>query len=313
MNLFKEMAKFIGWLSGSLAGLGAVLYAFGYLLTRAHLNLLGVSLNYGSEQYMQEGAKFIIVFADLVGRIFLPLLISLGALAVATGLPIGIALLACRYPPVKRRMEKLRAKASGSWARIQAQRPWLWRVLVFSGLLLLLFLALERDLNLFSTPLSLSDLLYRQHELQSTETGDRALLRSWILAGSQESLDNYFFGLVLAFLKVVLLLLAAVPVALAWRLRTLLLMPFAIVFMIYLILLPMNYGVLMRPAKFARVTLATSSELLGGKTAELYLLDRNEREFVLWDPARSRVLWIPTGEIKGAEIRQMEFLFPGRK
>ena len=314
MNLFKEMAKFVGWLSGSLAGLGAILYAFGYLITRAHLHLLGISLDYRNEHYMQEGAKFFLVFADLIGRIFLPLLISLGVIAVFAGLPIMIVFFVCRFSSARARVEELSARAAAKWANILAKWPWSWRVLIFSGLLLLLFFAIEMDLNLFSAPLSISDLLYQhQDNLQEPGAGEKALLRSWILAGNLKSLDNYFFGLVLAELKVVVLLLIALRVAWPWRFRSLMLAPFAVVFMMYLILLPMNYGVLMRPAKFARISLITTGEGLVNKNSDLFLLDRNDKEFVLWDSTEKRALWIPTGGIKAAELKQMEFLFKDRK
>lgn len=45
MNILKAVAKFIGWLSGSLAGIGAILTVFGYLITIANLRLLGLDVS----------------------------------------------------------------------------------------------------------------------------------------------------------------------------------------------------------------------------------------------------------------------------
>ena len=56
MNLIKEAAKFIGWLTGMLAGIVAILYAFGYLVVQTQLHLLGVDalLPSGREYYLRR-------------------------------------------------------------------------------------------------------------------------------------------------------------------------------------------------------------------------------------------------------------------
>ena len=63
MNPFKELAILIGGLTGLLAGIGAILYTFGYLVTRAQLNLLGLS---GLFEYPNE--HFICAIGRVPGR-----------------------------------------------------------------------------------------------------------------------------------------------------------------------------------------------------------------------------------------------------
>ena len=68
---------FIVWLGGALAGITAILYATGYLITRAHLSLLGLYgvVDFGNDYIVQEGAKFFLVTGYSFGRtVALPLL-----------------------------------------------------------------------------------------------------------------------------------------------------------------------------------------------------------------------------------------------
>ena len=78
MELSKGIALFVGWLSGALAGIGAILYACGYLLSTAQLHLLGLSglVNYGQERYVEEGGRFLVDVLGLLGEILLNLLIG---------------------------------------------------------------------------------------------------------------------------------------------------------------------------------------------------------------------------------------------
>jgi hypothetical protein len=91
MGLLKRTTVFIGWLSGSVAGLGALLYAAGYLVTRAHLHLLGLDrlLVPGNERFTEEGANFFLV----TGQILIQDWLTLVALAVALAL-VGLVVYA---------------------------------------------------------------------------------------------------------------------------------------------------------------------------------------------------------------------------
>lgn len=70
MNLLKEAAKFIGWLAGSIAGISAILGAFGFIIHRSQMHLLGLDafMEFDTEFYVQEGAKFMPIFVILQSR-----------------------------------------------------------------------------------------------------------------------------------------------------------------------------------------------------------------------------------------------------
>lgn len=300
MNILKEITAFIGWLSGSLAGIAAILYACGYLITRAHLHLLGVGafLAYSREQYMQEGAKFFVDMANLAGRVSLPLLI------VAILLTAVYAILRLT------RLRTLLDRGKEWLIRMKETRPWLWHGILFAILLALLIYLAENELNGFGAPLAVSDLLFTTNtDPTAAETGEMAHIRSWLITGDWASLDDLFFTLSLSVMKAGVIFLLAWRVTAIWRLRLFLVSPFAVTFMLYLLLLPMVYGILKRPARFARITVDSDNRMLAGKGSELYLLDRNEHEFVLWDSTGRRVVWLPRGEVKSAEIGRSRFIF----
>lgn len=315
MSIFKELAAFIGWLSGSLAGIGAILYACGYLITRAHLHMLGIDAlyEYSNEHYMQEGAKFFVVMADLAGRISLPLLVTLGAGVILIALVASMIFAVWYFVRGRKGVQDTR----DAWTRGRAgitgfyeERLWLWRGLLFSVALILLLYIAETDLPSFSIPLSVSDLLFRSgDDASATAGGTEAQVLSWLVSGDTESLKNSFIGAILSVMKAGILLLLAWRASSPWRFRALVVSPFVIVFMVFLILLPMVYGVLMRPARFARVSIESESRMLADRPAGLFLLNKTDNEFVLWDSARRQVLWIPAEEVKGARVEHVQFLF----
>jgi hypothetical protein len=108
VNLLKGIAAFSGWLTGALAGVGAILYALGYLVTRAHLNFLGVSGLFDQSNFffIQEGAMFLLDVAVIIARTLLPILVVLGIIAaVLVVAGYGIArILASRAPSLAERM-----------------------------------------------------------------------------------------------------------------------------------------------------------------------------------------------------------------
>ncbi|NVK41741.1 MAG: hypothetical protein HWE39_10915 [Oceanospirillaceae bacterium] len=60
--MLKQFSAFLAWLSGSLAGIGAVLYALGFIATYAADQLLGISFAFSSRDpvfYMGRGASLI--------------------------------------------------------------------------------------------------------------------------------------------------------------------------------------------------------------------------------------------------------------
>src|SRR5262245_22930436 len=55
------VVAFVGWLASSLGAIGAIFYASGFLISAAHLRLLGLGqiVTYSHEHYVQQGGEFI--------------------------------------------------------------------------------------------------------------------------------------------------------------------------------------------------------------------------------------------------------------
>lgn len=305
MNIFRGITVFIGWMTGSLAGIGAILYVFGYLITIAQLHLLGLDaqfFGYGNPYYVQEGGKFLISVGQYLGDIILNLLIAV----VIFTFPILIILMILLFFK-REKLREYRTRWKNNLNKINEKWPLLWRGLAFTLLLFLLFY-LSADPQSFNDPLEISNLLFTSESYQSTsDTADK--IRSLLIKGETESLKGYFLDCLLFELKAGILLFLAWVVTSPWRLRLLAISPFVIIFMLYTIFLPMLYGVLNYQMKFPVINLSSDNEILLNRSGNLYLINKSDGEFILWDCSQKEVLWIPQSEINAAEIKQTEFLF----
>ena len=297
MELSKGIALFVGWLSGALAGIGAILYACGYLLSTAQLHLLGLSglVNYGQERYVEEGGRFLVDVLGLLGEILLNLLISAGFVTLLVLAPLGYFM--------RHRLGAARARWHARLAQMRQSGP--ARALVFAALLVLLLVGSE-DPQSLNAPLQISNLLFVQ---QQPAAGSLSAL---LLNGDSVRLKAIFANSLLMLLKAAVLLLLAWRVAAPWRWRLLLSAPFVLIVLLYTVLLPMLYGVLQRQIRLPVISLDTTMTWPGSGAEKLFLLNRTERDFVLWDAHARRVLWLPVGAVRSAQIRQVETLFAGR-
>lgn len=309
MSLFKGIALFIGWVTSSLAGIAAILYACGYLITQAQLRSLGLSgiLERSPDYYLQEGANF---FIGLVTRLtqIIPWLFWAGCIFVVLlilGLPVGIYMFkGKRRERMATLSEKIRYRITDALKR----RPWLWRNAAYLLCLCILIFHLTRYLSDFTPALNVSNLLYGGPTKPGSSQASVDLAR-WILANDSGKLEGHFCVLLWGTLQ------TGVVLALAWyvirpaRLKIWLIAPFVVIFLIYVLFLPLAYGTLLRPTRFPVVALTSESPRLARVKGSLFLLHRTDSAFVLWDEQARRVLWIPSDQILTAEVRGVRPLF----
>lgn len=310
VSLLKGIAAFSGWLTGALAGVGAILYALGYLITRAHLNFLGVSGLFEQNNFffIQEGAMFLLDSAVIIAQTLLRILVVLGIIGMALGVcGYGIARL------VTRRAPRLTDRTS-RWKEAMSR----WREhlllcqLLYAALLLLFFLHSDKYLDEFNRPLQISNVLYGQSGTQSADDARdprTTELRKWLLEGNETQAHAYFFNLLFGEVLAGLLLMTAWQITDGWRWRPLWVSWFVISFIIYTASLPMMYGVLWVSTKYPVVTLGSTDEALTRGLGTLFLLSKTDTEFVVWDAKGKRLLWIPKSEIKWADVRRVGNLF----
>lgn len=303
MNLLKSVTLAIGWLSGSLAGLGAILYAFGYLITRAQLNLLGIEglLAYSTDHFIQEGAKFVIVVAELIIRVLL-------VLALIVFLVRGSVYLLLRARAGARlvRLRSAFASANVNLKALHQHVPWPLEVSCY-GLLLcvLLFLHFFYYGQEFAAPLDVSNVLY----LAVTSSTPMDSITKSVLVADSEQLQAYFRKLVGGEVYVALLFFVAWRLTSRLKLHRWLITPFLATLILYTLYLPMAYGVLVRPTRYNLITLHFVADTPVTKSGSFFLLNKSDQEFIVWDAALKRVLWIPKGAVAHAEIMHVEGLF----
>jgi hypothetical protein len=307
VNVLRGITVTLGWLSGSLAGIGAVVYACGYLITRAQLHLFGVSgfFPLSADHFMQEGGKFLVVLAQQAIETLLALA-AFGLVAAGFFLAVWLALTRWR-PSLPLDVAGMRERAMAAAGRAHRRLPWSPAFSAYLVLLALLVWLLEAYRLRFAAPLEVSNIL---HLTPPPPPGDSTEQRitAWLLAGDWRQLRAYFTDLLDAATRAVLLLLTAWYVTTPLARRRLFMAPFVVAVALYSLYLPMAYGVLMRPTSYNIVALHFRAQA-AGPPARFFLLSSTDHEFVVWDANVRTVLWVPKAEVSRAEVHRVQGLF----
>ena len=297
-SLVARIRAFVVWIGGSLASITAIFYATGYLITRAHLSMLGLygMLAFDNDYIIQEGAKFFLVVGyATVSEVALPLLALLGLAVIAAKVFQQLA----------------GSRVQRGWARLCERLPgfgaqgWM-RLLAYSALFIAFLYHAETFLPKFQAPLCIGNLLYADSGSAPCpgammRRGADAL-KAALLKRDEVLLNNAFqeleFGLALAGALAYLTWRTTLP----WRWRSWYAAPSLIATALYLVLLPMDYAVLQRPIIYPRIELTFDPKLALSIPGPLFLLNESAHEFVVWDATIRKLFWIPAGSVNRAEV-----------
>jgi len=265
----------IAWLSGAVAGLGAIFYAFGFLATLSYVRMLGVnlrSLRYDYTFFVQLGANFFVsLIVETAGLLFLALALVLAALFTFRGCAWFCQKLAITSP-------------FGRFTRYCPD----WRGIAYAGLVILLAVQLPTQLS-YPESMYISGILQSTAEESSQATSAAcSSIHNSILSGNERSLRNCFAGQAprAVWIAVLLPLAWFVSRDRSWAvLRT---APFAIVFATSLLFLAWQYGTLAMPIKFREASISDETT-----PAKFYLLNEIENGYVFWDCSQQRTRWLP--------------------
>lgn len=298
MGFVKRFGLFVGWLSGSAAGLAALLYALGFLVTLGNLNLLGINfflIGFEPVFYISRGANFILYLAFELGHF----------LIVLAPLVVIIPVLKWGFTAFYHRLSM---GSPGTGRLIGRYRP-----LVGYGLLLgYLYLVLTRYLSRFSAITSVSGLLLAPAEGFQRFPPD--LLLPWcdpLLAQAQ------FRILFLVALGTLVVTLLAFKTTHDWRWhswRPLLLTPFVVMALIFGLLVPVAYGSLLVGGQLAFVSIRFRE----GNTLNAWFVSKAPEEVVVWDNTQESILWIPKESLfdlrlgKAGPLRELSPLLRSR-
>lgn len=307
-GLVAGVKGFLVWLGGSLASITAIFYATGYLITRAHLSMLGLHgvLDFDNHDIVQEGGKFFLVVGySTMSEAALPLLAVFGPVVIAA--MVLRRLLGNRG---HRWRERLRHRLPGFGAQ-----GWM-RLLAFVFLFLAFLWHAETFLLKFQQPLCIGNLLYAQSGSApcpaSMMHGGADELKKALLGRDDRVLNNAFEELVFGFVLAVALAYLTWRTTLPWRWRGWYAAPSLVAAALYLILLPMDYGVLQKPVTYPRIRLTPDGNATFPMPGPLFLLNQTTRDFVVWDASVRKLFWIPADTVKRAELDGTYDLFDAR-
>lgn len=297
-GLVARIRAFVVWLGGSLASITAIFYATGYLITRAHLSMLGLYgvLDVDNDYIIQEGGKFFLVVGyATVSNVALPLLAVLG--------PVVIAAMVLRLLAGSRVQQW--------WGHVRARLPgfgaqgWM-RLLAFVSLSAAFLWHSEAFLRKFQDPLCIGNLLYadsgRAPCPASMMRGGAGELKTALLRRDEALLNNAFQELVFGLALSATLAYLTWRITLPWRWRAWYVAPSFFATVLYLTLLSMDYGVLQRPINYPRIALRFDEKQAFPMTGPLFLLNQTGNDFVVWDASIRTLFWIPAGSVKRAEV-----------
>lgn len=309
-NVVTGTRAFIVGPGGALAGITAILYTCGYLVTRAHLSLLGLYglIDFSNDYILQEGAKFFLVTAYSVGRDTV-----LPALTVLTPLVIAVILL----------WLLLRARAQRGWEAMRKRVPgfdaprWL-RALAFGVLFILFLQHSDVYLDKFEHPLCFANLLYADAgTTQCTSSNGASVqgadeLQAALLGSNKARLNNAFQELVVGLAGSATIAYLTWRVTLPWRWHAWCIAPSFFATALYLILLPMDYGVLQRSINYPRIALTLDEKAELAVTGPVFLLNKSSSDFVVWGAWSRKLFWVPASSVRRAEVDGAYDLFDSR-
>lgn len=270
MNPFAKLGAFVGWLSGSIAGVTAILYGFGFVATQIHQRLLGIGWAFVTRDtlwYLGVGGQVVAWSGLLIATALLPLFLA-GEAVRAFG--------------------RTAADWQDGWkGRLGRVARWIDRHVLWFLALLLMVLA-GNMMARFEGALDETDLLYRSAKELCSAQGVLSDLLSQD-AGQRSQRAN------------AIILYAALAIGIGWYAAPRLLsgtappIPALVSIAVGLQALgsiPAAYGIFMMGTRFHEVQIDDAGD--GGYR----LLARAEDGVWLWEPTSQRVHWIANSEFQ---------------
>ena len=311
-----SLKGFVAWVGGAVAGLSVLFYAAGYLAYRAHTNMLGLTgvIDFPHEQLLYEGAKFFLT----VGAYLLNGLFVIG-IALLVALIVGTLL---RQMGWLDRIVRNTSQGLRAWRdRLRARHP---RLLDTCTLLLLAILFVIHS-DRFYYPLQdvyprIERLVYQAPApaaacpaVAATDDGAMRAVTLWLQQGEKcrPVLLAEFRRLLAGYL---LLLLVVGYFAFSrplkkrstiYRVAIATLTAYAV---LYTVLLPMAFGVLVRSPIYPVITLKAKATPPEG-AARLMLLNKRDDALLVWDAVGRKAAWLPTDDTMEIYVHGQANLF----
>ncbi|MFC3551591.1 hypothetical protein ACFOLC_11285 [Lysobacter cavernae] len=303
ISIASGIKGFVLWIGGSLAGMTAILYVCGYLITTAHIYALGLYglVDFSKDYFLLEGAKFFLSIVIGIAQVAVsPLVILVTAAAIPFAL---IAVLTRRklLQHGQRLRDMYEAHATTTWAIVA-------RLSLYCVLLVASAMIAFDSLRAISFHLQISGLLYSNPGTLHCQA-DLIALREAFLCGRFDVLRSVFNAQLWSAVQLVVMCCIGWHVVSRWHWRAWLIGPLLFVTALLVLMLPMEFGALLKPSRYPVVRIETKDARAPPIATGQFLIDRNERGLTVWDPPTRRVLWIPSDDVARMETVGIRELF----
>lgn len=303
IGIVSGLKGFMVWIGGSLAGMTAILYVCGYLISTAHIYTLGLYglVDFSKDYFLLEGSKFVLAIVISLAQTVISPMAILAATVLA---PVALAMILARKP-LARTWKRLQAShashADSSWAVAAG-------FLVYCALLITGAMIAFESLRAISFHLQIADLLYSTVNPDECRSG-LIQVRDAFLCGRFADLRSAFNTQLWSVLQLIALSCIAWYVVARWRWRAWLIGPLAFVTVLLTLMLPMEFGALLKPTRYPVVRIHPVEPVPGSPVRDRFLIDRSDRGFTVWDPSTRRITWIPAGDVARMETIAVRELF----
>ena len=290
------------WIGGSLAGMSAILYVCGYLITTAHIYTLGLYglVDFSKDYFLLEGSKFVLSIVTGLAQVVIN---PVSILAMAILVPFVLAAILAKGP-LQRGWSRLH-----DWYEPRSTAPWLTaaRFGLYCVLLMTSAVIAFDSLRAISFHLQIADLLYSSIDPVRCRA-QQLPVRDAFLCGRFAVLRSAFDRQLWSAIALIALTGTAWHLVANWRWRARLVAPMLFVTVLIVLLLPMEFGALLKPTRYPVVRVQFEADK-PQPTRDWFLIDRTEKGLTAWDPATRRVLWIPAGDIAQMQTLAVRELF----
>ena len=282
----RQFVGFVAWFSGSLAGLTAILYVFGFTAMLSSNRLLGVRLEFMTADpvfHVARGAA--VITRSLFGLLWVALLV----LAFLYGLSF-----VCR-------MAKRHAPSEGIWARVLDLTARAAPVLA----VLLMFLGLQSGIGqIRGQPSSFVQAL-QVNEVTLKATDEFCAwvepVQQAILSQNRTELDTAFAEVVTTAALVLSLGITVLPTAAREGLRVVLGMPTVLLCASALLSIPTAYGIYVIPTDRPKV-LDVAVPGVAPIDFPARLLAQGTAGMLIWEEDMRNIVWLRPGSIDAMRI-----------
>lgn len=304
IGIISGLKGFLVWIGGSIAGMTAILYVCGYLITTAHIYTLGLHglVDFSKDYFLLEGAKFFLAVGTDLGH---GLMHPLGILAAMVIAPFVVGIIFARQPLERswRHVADWYApRAHSRWAT--AAKFSLYSMMLITGAVIA-FDSLQAIFNHLQT----ADLLYHKVAAGACDLRPRAPREALVCEHHELFRRAAFKDQLWGAIKLIALACVAWRLVGRWRLRAVMIAPFVFFMAFVVLMLPMDFGALLKPTRYPviRIQLTEKAARLTSETQ--FLIDRTDKGFTIWDPSTRHILWIPLGDVAQMETIDVRDLF----